>query len=88
MVTEFERIYGTVLGYLTPECAIAQVEDITGEGSAFDRAYQEILDARQNLCRRFGMTEDDADLERIMDALQALEKAVAQGIYNACTREK
>ena len=87
-MTEFEKIYGSVLGYLRQEYAENQVEDITGEGSAYDRAYQEILDARLHLCQRFGIAEDDADLEKIMDAMQALEKAVAKGIYNACTREK
>lgn len=84
-MTTFEQLYGTVLGYLTPENQLAGVEDVTGAGSAYDRAYQDILAARESLCRRFGLSPEDEDLEAIMSAIQALEKATAQGIFNACT---
>ena len=84
-MTPFEQLYGTVLGYLTPENQLPGVKDVTGEGSAYDQAYQNILSARENLCRRFGLSPEDKDLEVIMSAVQALEKATAQGIFNACT---
>lgn len=84
-MTSFEQLYGTVLGYLTPENQLPGVTDITGEGSAYDQAYQNILSARESLCRRFSLSPEDKDLEAIMAAIQTLEKATAQGIFNACT---
>ena len=84
-MTTFEQLYGTVLGYLTPENQLPGVTDITGEGSNYDRAYRDILTARESLCRRFGLSPEDKDLEAIMSAVQALEKATAQGVFNACT---
>ena len=85
-MTAFEQLYGTVLGYLTPESQLPGVKDITGEGSSYDRAYQGLLAARESLCHRFGLSPEDKDLEAIMVAVQALEKATAQGIFDACTR--
>ena len=84
-MTTFEQLYGTVLGYFTPENQLSGVKDVTGAGSAYDRAYQDILAARESLCRRFGLSPEDHDLEAIMSAVQALEKATALGIFNACT---
>ena len=55
-MTPFEQLYGTVLGYLTPENQLPGVTDITGEGSNYDRAYRDILTARESLCRRFGLS--------------------------------
>jgi len=83
-MTTFEQLYGTVLGYLTPENQLPGVQDITGEGGSYDRAYQELLAARERLCRRFGLSPEDEDLEAILSAVQALEKATAQGIFDAC----
>lgn len=85
-MTTFEQLSGTVLGYLTPENQLPGVKDITGEGGDYDRAYQSILAARESLCRRFGLSPEDRDLEAIMVAVQALEKATAQGIFDACTQ--
>lgn len=83
-MTKFEQLYGTVLGYLTPENQLSGVEDISRDGTDYDRAYQELLDARENLCRRFGISAEDRDLETIMTAVEELERATALGIYNAC----
>ncbi len=85
-MTAFEQLYGTVLGYLTPETQLPGAKDITGEGGDYDRAYQSILAARESLCRRFGLSPEDKDLEAILSAVQALEKATAQGIFDACAQ--
>ena len=85
-MTTFEQLYGTVLGYLTPESQLPGVQDVTGEDSAYGQAYQALLDARERLCRRFGLSPEDPDLEAILSAVQTLEKATARGIFDACTR--
>ena len=85
-MTDFEKISGSVLGYLTPECRVPWAQDITREGTPYSRAYQTIEDARERLCRRFAMAPEDGDLEAVMNALQSLERSVAQGIFDAAIR--
>lgn len=82
-MTDFESVYGSVLGYLTPESRIPWVEDISREGTPYDRACQELWDAREHLCLRFGLDREDGDLERIMNAVLKLEKEAARGVFDA-----
>lgn len=82
-MTDFERIRDSLLGYLRSSSRVPWVEDITRVGTAYDKAYQDLWNARANLCRRFGMDWEDADLEAIMNAVLLLEKDVARGMFDA-----
>ncbi len=69
----WEEAYLAVTGQLEKETS--------GDSAIYDRAWQEIYDARGQLCQRFGMSWEDPDLERILNAIVTLEKDVAQRMF-------
>lgn len=82
-MTDFERIRDSVLGYLKPSERVCWVEDISREGTDYDRAYQRLLFLRERLCLRCGLQPEDEDMEAMLNAVLDLEKAVARGMFDA-----
>lgn len=82
-MTDYEQIRDTVLGYLEEDARLSWADCAAEEGSDLDRAYQQLAAARESLCRRFAIKESDGDLERMMDAVLLLERAVARGMFDA-----
>ena len=78
---DFELIYLKVTGNLRKEIDLPWVEDAFVEGTDFQQAYDTFWEARENLCRRFGMDWEDEDLERFMDGLITLERDLAQRMF-------
>ena len=57
------------------------VENAFAPGTLFSEAYEDFALARERLCERFGMAEDDEDLELIMNGLLKLEKDLGRRMF-------
>ena len=85
-MNNFEDIYETMIGQRVPEAEAAGVVSIAGEGTPYSNAWQELMEARISLARRFGMAFEDKDLERIMAAVTVIERETALGMYRTGER--
>lgn len=85
-MTDFERIRDSVLGDLEASARVPWAEDLSREGTPYSEAYRTIAEARERLCQRFGIRQEDADWEAIMDAILVLEQEVARGVFQAALR--
>ena len=63
-----EKVYDTLCGYLISEQCVPGVEDAFALGSDCDRYYEAATEARERILQRLD-AKDDADIERIFDAL-------------------
>ena len=57
------------------------VENAFAPGTLFSEAYEDFALAREHLCERFGMAEDDDDLELIMNGLLKLEEDLGRRMF-------
>ena len=80
-MTEFEQIYGTLLGELLPEYAVPGIEDAFAPGSFCDKKYAEMRDAYQRLCLRLGVREEDPDLEIMVNSLTDIQHHIAGEMF-------
>ena len=78
----YRDVYDSLTGGLAEEYRIDGVEDISAEGTPYSGAYQAIWDARESLCRRYGMDFEDRDLERIMQAVLTIEEEIARYMFH------
>ena len=85
-MTEFEQIYGTLLGELLPEYAVPGIEDAFAPGSFCDKKYAEMRDAYQRLCLRLGVRDEDPDLEIIVDSLTDIQHCLAEKMFRLGTQ--
>ena len=81
MREDFELIYMKVTGNLREDISLPWVEDAFVEGTDFKRAYDTIWNAREGLCRRFGLDWEDGDLEGIMAGITDLKRDLAQRMF-------
>ena len=81
MQYDFEDIYFTLLGELASEYAVPGVENAYIPGGECDRLYNEICLARDSLCRRLGIPEDDPDLERILDNHLLIQRILCEKMF-------
>ena len=79
---KFEEVYETLVGLRDKMARVPGVEDISAEGTPFAKAYQNLWDSRISLGKRFGVDFEDQDLERIMHAVQEIEKEIARHMYH------
>lgn len=82
-LSDFDRIYGTMYAHLVEEYRVPWVQDAWRVDSGINRAYEDFRVAREHLCERFGLDWEDADLERIMNAVLVLEKDVGRRMFDA-----
>ena len=80
-MNNFEDIYETLIGLREPEAAAPGVECIALEGTPYANAWQELMDARMRLAKRFGIEFEDEDLERIMEAVAVIEREAALAVF-------
>ena len=57
------------------------VENAFAPGTLFSEAYEDFALAREHLCERVGLAEDDEDLELIMNGLLKLEKDLGRRMF-------
>lgn len=78
---DFQKILAISMGELDPQAPFEWVTNNFAPGTKFQEAYEDFAQSRENLCFRFGMEEDDEDLERIMDGLLKLEEDLARRMF-------
>lgn len=78
---DFERIYLKVTGNLCGENDLSWVENAFATDSDFAGGYKDLWRARENLCRRFGLAWEDADLELFMNGVLKLEQDLAWRMF-------
>lgn len=80
---DFEEIFNTVTGDQNEAFRVSWVENVWEKETGFQLAYEDFQEARENLCRRFGLDFEDPDLERFMDGVLKLEKDIARRMFLA-----
>ena len=68
-----EQVYLTLCGELIPSAQIEGVENAFRQGSPCDQWYILLLDARNRLLERLGVTED-MELERMLQYQQNIQE--------------
>ena len=74
----FEKVLCAARGELVEGLAPDWVE---GPGETYDRACEELWQARRDLCARTGIDWEDTALERIVNALDTLERDLARRMF-------
>ena len=77
----FQQIFRISMDEQKPEPPFEWVTCNFAPGTEFSEAYEEFWKARENLCFRFGMNEEDEDLERIMNGLMKLEEDLSRRMF-------
>ncbi len=75
----FEEIYLTAIGEAAEP--LRWVQEVIGSDDVYLQAWQEIDDARAQLCQRFGMDWEDPALERLVNAILVLEREVGRRLF-------
>ena len=78
---DFHSIFKIVTGCTEAEYPFHWIENAFIPGTQFFNAYEELWNARQNLCRRFGLDIADDDMEMIMNAIMDVEEDLAQRMF-------
>ena len=76
-----EYVYYTLLGEAEEGFCVPGVENLFEEGSACDRAYEQMLAAYARLRERLGIENEDADVEQIINALRTIERIVSMKMF-------
>ena len=78
---DFQLIFNMAMGVVEPGKPFEWVTNSFAPGTKYAQACEEVYNARESLCFRFGMDEEDADLERIMNALMDLEEELSRRMF-------
>lgn len=81
-----ETVYDSLLGQLIPACQLPWVESIFLPENPCYEEYCKMEDAYTRLRERLGVTQEDADVEIIINALLAHGKILALEMFR-CGRE-
>ena len=76
-----ENVYLTLTGELLDEFVIPGVENAFARGSQCDLLYEQIYDANQRLCARLGQTDDDPDVELIINNFFEMNRILCLEMY-------
>lgn len=76
-----QDIYDTLCGDLLPDACVPGVENAFAPGSACERLYAEACDAREQVCQRLGVRDEDPDLERVFSALLDIARELSFHMY-------
>ena len=75
------RIYYSLLGQLEPEAALPWVENAFEPGSECEANLIKIYDARNRLLERLHISEEDEDLECILDSFLSIQHSLCQKMF-------
>ena len=76
-----ENVYQTLMGNLPEEYVIPGVEDAFAEGSQCSQLYRQIYWANQRLCARLGRSDEDKDVELIINNFLELNRILCLEMY-------
>ena len=80
MMSDFELIYESMLGLLTEEYALPDVNNAFVPGSYCDRQYTRMRDAYERICQRL-QVEEDRDLDVMVEAMEKIQKELCRRFY-------
>ena len=80
-VKKVQDIYNTLLGVQCEEFCVPGVENLFTEDSECDIAYNEMLEAYARLRDRLGVTDEDCDVETIINSLTTIEQNVSMKMF-------
>ena len=78
---DFRLIFDAAMGNTQTKLSYDWVENLFESGTGFVKAYAAFWAAREHLCERFGLEEDDEDLELIMNGLLDLEEDLGRKMF-------
>ena len=76
-----QDIYNTLLGVQCEQFCISGVENLFEEDSDCDVAYYEMLEAYARLCERLGVTDEDRDVEIVINSLMTIQRNVSMKMF-------
>ena len=76
-----ENVYLTLTGELLKEYVIPGVHNAFADGSRCDELYRQIFEANLRLCARLGRSEDDPDLELIINNFLEMNQILCLEMY-------
>ena len=74
-------VYDTLQGSLIPEACIPGVKNLFSEGSPCDLAYSEMQDAYLRLLDRLNETDEDWDVEIIINSFFTILRLTGEEMY-------
>lgn len=77
----FTDIYETMLGLREPDACVSGIEDAFADGSTCALAYEEMRCAYERLCQRLGVSDEDADLNAIVNSMERIQRELCCRIY-------
>lgn len=78
---DFRRIFNIAMGVYDPKPPFTWVTDSFAIETKYSQACEDIWKARESLCFRFGLDEEDEDLERIMNAIMDAEEDLGRRMF-------
>ena len=79
--TQVEDVYYTLIGEMEDAFCVPGVENLFFEGSECEIAYDEMLAAYRRLRGRLGVSDEDADVETIINSLLKIQRLVATKMF-------
>ena len=76
-----ENVYLSLTGELREEYAIPGVENAFAAGSRCDELYGQIYEANRRLCERLGKSDDDRDVELIINNFLEMNRILCLEMY-------
>ena len=76
----FDEVYESMLGLLTEEYALPDVNNAFVPGSYCDRQYARMREAYERICQRL-QVEEDRDLNIMVEAMEKIQKELCRRIY-------
>lgn len=76
-----ENVYLTLTGELLEEYVIPGVHNAFAQGSRCDELYRQIYEANLRLCERLGKTDDDEDVELIINNFLEMNQILCLEMY-------
>ncbi len=84
---QFMWVYESMLGLLEADAQMPGVENAFADGMVCTRAYEEMRSAYERLCRRLAQTDEDPDLNQIVESMEIIQKELCRRMY-AWNRDK
>ena len=76
-----ENVYYTLIGDFLDEYVIPGVENAFADGKRCDQLYSQIDWANQRLCARLGRSDEDKDVELIINNFLELNRILCLEMY-------
>lgn len=81
MMNIAEEVYYSLLGQTVDEYKLTWVENAFASGGECERNYEAVFAAYERLCARLGVVNEDADVERIIDAMLDIQKELCLKMF-------